>query len=58
MQANVGDKIIITTNGRQQSAEVVEVRGPGGEPPYLVRFPNGRETLVFPDPNTEVIASA
>jgi uncharacterized protein DUF1918 len=34
--------------------EIVEVRGTAGAPPYLVRFPDGRETLVFPGPDCVV----
>ncbi|MFF5424043.1 MULTISPECIES: DUF1918 domain-containing protein [unclassified Streptomyces] len=58
MQANVGDQILMAVHGREQSAEVVEVRGADGEPPYLVRFPDGREQLVYPGPNDRVTPSA
>jgi hypothetical protein len=34
--------------------DVVEVRGPDGQPPYLVRFDDGRERLVYPGPDCEV----
>ncbi|MEU0402561.1 DUF1918 domain-containing protein [Streptomyces sp. NPDC006197] len=58
MQANVGDRIIMAVHGREQSAEVVEVRGTDGSPPYLVRFPDGREQLVYPGPDTQVTPGA
>jgi hypothetical protein len=29
----------------------VEVRGDNGGPPYLVRYPDGHEGLVFPGPD-------
>ena len=33
---------------------IVEVRGPGGAPPYVVRFEDGHEGLVFPGPDAVV----
>ncbi len=53
MRAVVGDQLHI--HGRvvgqpEQTAEVVEVRGRDGSPPYLVRHDDGRESLVFPGP--------
>ncbi|MEU3876897.1 MULTISPECIES: DUF1918 domain-containing protein [Streptomyces] len=53
MRATNGDRIRI--HGRnvgmgEQSGEIVEVRGPEGQPPYLVRFTDGRESLIFPGP--------
>ncbi|GCE37172.1 hypothetical protein Rhow_006582 [Rhodococcus wratislaviensis] len=32
----------------ETTAEVVEVHGENGEPPYLVRYDDGHEALVFP----------
>ncbi|MEU8892038.1 DUF1918 domain-containing protein [Streptomyces sp. NPDC048442] len=57
MRASVGDRLL--THGRivgQQDrvAEVVEVLGPDGAPPYRVRFADGRETVVSPGPDTVV----
>jgi hypothetical protein len=34
--------------------EIIEVRGAGGEPPYLVRFEDGPSSLVFPGPDAVV----
>ena len=31
-----------------RTGEIVEVRGAGGEPPYVVRFDDGHTALVFP----------
>jgi hypothetical protein len=39
---------------RDRVGEIVEVRGSEGGPPYLVRFPDGHETLVFPGPDSVV----
>jgi hypothetical protein len=54
MQATVGDRLhmhgnIVGSPGR--TGEIVEVRGVGGEPPYLVRFEDGHTGLVFPGPD-------
>ena len=34
--------------------EIIEVKGPGGTPPYLVRFDDGHQGLVFPGPDAVV----
>ncbi|OLF13595.1 DUF1918 domain-containing protein [Actinophytocola xanthii] len=57
MHAQVGDRLHV--HGRNvgipdQRGKIVEVRGQDGTPPYLVRFPDGRETLVFPGPDCVV----
>ncbi|WP_433604793.1 DUF1918 domain-containing protein [Prescottella agglutinans] len=57
MRAVVGDRLHI--HGRvvgqtEHTAEVLEVRGSDGHPPYLVRHPDGHEALVFPGPDTSV----
>ena len=57
MQAVVGDKLHMHSNVvgyPERMAEVVEVRGAGGEPPYLVRFDGGDISLMFPGPDTIV----
>ena len=61
MQAAVGDRIQIhsRTVGRpQRSGVIVDVRGDHGEPPYLVLFDNGQETLVFPGSDCLVLRDA
>ena len=37
---------------------IVEVRGPGGAPPYVVRFEDGHEGLVFPGPDAVIEGGA
>lgn len=54
MHATVGDLLHIHSRsvglkGRQ--GEIVEVRGPDGAPPYMVRFADGHESLVYPGPD-------
>ncbi len=51
MHAKVGDHLLVTSQHvgeRARHCEVLEVRGPGGEPPYLVRWSDGHEGLYFP----------
>lgn len=54
MQATVGDRLHVhgrVVGDRDRFGEIIEVRGKNGEPPYLVRFPDGHETLVYPGPD-------
>jgi hypothetical protein len=51
LQASVGDRLHVHSNSvgvTDKIALIVEVRGDDGAPPYLVRFPDGHETLVYP----------
>ena len=57
MKAAVGDRV--RTPGRHvgdtpRSGEVLDVRGPGGTPPYLVRWDDGHEGVCVPGPETRV----
>ena len=57
MRAVVGDQLHL--HGRvvgqpERLAEVVEVHGRDGSPPYLVRHEDGHESLVFPGPDASV----
>ena len=57
MQAAVGDRLHVHANivGQpERTGEIVEVRGAGGEPPYLVRFDDGHTALVFPGPDAVI----
>ncbi len=59
MQASVGDRLHVHGNmvgSPDRSGEIVEIKGPSGEPPYLVRFDDGHTTLVFPGPDAVVEA--
>ena len=51
LQASVGDRLHVHSNtvgATDKIAMILEVRGEDGAPPYLVRFPDGHETLVYP----------
>ncbi|MGW0119292.1 DUF1918 domain-containing protein [Streptomyces sp. NPDC003327] len=57
MHASVGDKLLVhgrTVGQHDRTAEVVEVLGENGTPPYRVRFDDGHETLMSPGPDTVV----
>jgi len=57
MHASVGDTLIIHANHTgepDRSAEVLEVHGDEGGPPFLVRYDDGHEALVFPGPDAVV----
>jgi hypothetical protein len=51
MHAEIGD--VVHVRGRkvgnhERQGEVLEVRGENGAPPYLIRFDDGHESLVYP----------
>ncbi|MEH6373634.1 DUF1918 domain-containing protein [Streptomyces sp. KLMMK] len=57
MHAKVGDRVRIKARAvgmPDQTGEIVEVRGSEGAPPYLVRFANGHESLVYPGPDSVI----
>jgi uncharacterized protein DUF1918 len=61
MQATVGDRLHIHSNSvgtQDRVGEIIEVRGENGRPPYLIRYPDGHETLVYPGPDCVVEAGA
>lgn len=57
MQAMVGERLHIqgkAVGAVARGGEIVEVRGTDGTPPYVVRFDDGHEALVFPGPDCVV----
>ena len=58
MYAVKGDRLVIRSlhvDEAVRDGEILEVRGPQGGPPYLVRWSdNGHETLVYPGPDAQV----
>lgn len=59
MHAEVGDKVVVhgrTVGSADRSGTVVEARGSEG--PYLVRFDDGHESLVFPGPDVSIESHA
>jgi hypothetical protein len=58
MKATIGDEICIHGNivgHPDKHAEIIEVHGDDGEPPYVVRFADGRERTIFPGPDAYII---
>jgi hypothetical protein len=57
MHAKVGEVLILKANHvgeADRSGEILEVQGENGTPPFLVRFDDGHEGLVFPGPDAVV----
>ncbi|HTB54783.1 MAG TPA: DUF1918 domain-containing protein [Trebonia sp.] len=58
MEAVIGDKICIHGNvvgHADRNGEIIEVHGDRGEPPYVVRFEDGRTRLVYPGPDAVIV---
>lgn len=61
MHATIGDRLHVHGNavGRaDRIGEILEVRGPDGTPPYVVRFDDGHTGLIFPGPDAEIETAA
>ena len=58
MRATVGDRVVIASAQVGQAAregEVLEVRGPDGTPPWVVRWAGEEDgNLYYPGPDTQV----
>lgn len=58
MKAVAGDRLVILSrhlDERVRSGEIIEVHGPDGTPPYVVRWEGERhEALVFPGPDARI----
>ncbi|THA27272.1 DUF1918 domain-containing protein [Streptomyces sp. RKND-216] len=57
MQAETGDRLLVhgrTVGQHDRVAEIVEVMGTNGEPPYRVRFEDGHEAVMSPGPDSVV----
>jgi hypothetical protein len=51
MHAKTGDRIVVRghkVGDHDREGVILEVQGTGGAPPYLVRWSDGHEGLVFP----------
>jgi hypothetical protein len=57
MKASVGDRLHVhgkCVGEHDKFGEITEVRGADGAPPYLVRYTDGHETLIYPGPDCVV----
>jgi hypothetical protein len=55
MRARPGDRIVLaspTIDGPVRDGEVLETRGEDGQPPYVVRWSDGHEGLLYPGPGS------
>lgn len=51
MKAQAGDRITIrgkTVESPDRHGEIIEVRGADGSAPYVVKFDDGHESIVYP----------
>ena len=58
MYAAKGDRLVVHSqhlDGPNRDGEILEVCGPDGSPPFVVRWSdNGHETLFYPGPDATV----
>lgn len=58
MHATVGDRLHVYgahVADHERDGEIIEVRGDGGGPPYVVRWNDtGHEALVYPGPDATI----
>jgi hypothetical protein len=57
MQATIGDRLHVHSKAVGQTpqlAEVIEIHGPDGAPPYRVRYGDGHEALIVPGPDCTI----
>jgi hypothetical protein len=57
VNAAVGDRLVVhghRVGTEDRHGEVLEVHGSGGQPPYRVRWSDGREGLFFPSSDSEI----
>ena len=58
MRAQVGDSLVAESNKADVSArrgEIIEVRGKDGSQPYVVRWNDGHQGLVYPGADAHVL---
>ena len=58
VQAEVGDQLVVesrTVDAPRKVGEVLEVHGTDGAPPYVVRWSDGHEGLMFPGADAHVV---
>jgi hypothetical protein len=59
MKADVGDRLVIKghrIHEADRDAEILEVRGPDGTPPYRIRWSDSdHDTLLYPGPDARIV---
>jgi hypothetical protein len=57
VRAHNGDHLVIEgtkVGSPRREGEVLQAQGPDGQPPFLVRWSDGVEGLVYPGPDAHV----
>jgi len=57
MRASVGDRVWVrghSVGSTERHGEIREVQGPDGTAPFVIRWDDGHEGLVFPGPDAEI----
>ncbi|MFD4691401.1 DUF1918 domain-containing protein [Streptomyces sp. NBC_00683] len=57
MEAHTGDRLLMhgrTVGQHDRVADIIEVLGDGGSPPYRLRFKDGHESIMSPGPDSVV----
>jgi hypothetical protein len=57
MKASVGDRVKVPglhVGDATRGGEVIEVKGPDGAPPYVVRWDDGHEAVFYPGPGVRL----
>jgi Domain of unknown function (DUF1918) len=58
VHANVGDQLVIESNrvdSPRKIGEILEVQGEGGSPPYVVRWADGHQGVMYPGADAHVV---
>src|SRR4051812_48675745 len=58
VQANVGDQLVIESNrvdAPRKIGEILEVQGDDGAPPYVVRWADGHQGVMYPGADAHVV---
>ncbi len=60
MKAHRGDRLVLEgthVDDPRRIGIITDIQHPDGTPPYLVRWLDGHETLVFPGPDARIEAA-
>ena len=58
MRADVGDQLVIESNrvdSPKKVGEILEVQGEDGAPPYVVRWADGHQAVMYPGADAHVV---
>ena len=58
MHANVGDQLVIESNkvdSPRKIGEILEVQGHDGAPPYVVKWADGHQAVMYPGADAHVV---